>query len=110
MNFEELSRRSFIKTTTVLAVGVASVTLFAGLAHAAAYAQCSPKNQQWRYDPRDGGYCWIQVECNGKAAKLWYGEILDACPTAAQDPVRHAECVGYQHQTMIGMEWCETLV
>lgn len=34
MEFENISRRSFIKKTTVLTVGVASITLFSGLVNA----------------------------------------------------------------------------
>ncbi len=41
MDFNQLSRRDFLKKTTVLAVGVASVTLFSGLVNAlgAGYAK-----------------------------------------------------------------------
>lgn len=34
MEFENISRRSFLKKTTVLTVGVASMTLFSGLVNA----------------------------------------------------------------------------
>ena len=42
MEFENLSRRDFLKKTTVLVAGVASVTLFSGLVNAQDQYACFP--------------------------------------------------------------------
>lgn len=43
MDIENISRRSFLKKTTVLTVGVASMTLFSGLVNAATTYTCASK-------------------------------------------------------------------
>jgi hypothetical protein len=44
MSFENTSRRSFMKKTTALAVGISATTLFSGLAHATGTsASCARK-------------------------------------------------------------------
>lgn len=70
MDFDKLSRRDFLKKTTVLAVGVASATLFSGLVNAETYTSdpdtykckklisltnaCTKENGKWVCQCEDG--------------------------------------------------------
>lgn len=61
MDLENISRRSFLKKTTVLTVGVASMTLFSGLVNAATAYTCAPTGD-WYLDQAGFGQghaiCW----------------------------------------------------
>ena len=71
MEFENLSRRSFIKRTSVLEVGIAAPVLLTGLANASPgyYEMCSCGQQYYIYNlgwssKYDYGECFRPMVCN----------------------------------------------
>lgn len=103
MDFDKLSRRNFIKTTTVLAVGVASVGLFAGLVDAAdgayPYARdplaprCRAAVPHTKYrDVQDAvEVCWVELGCVDQFGHNYYGVTgkwrsrPEPCPPPSQE-------------------------
>jgi hypothetical protein len=64
---QNLTRRTFVKKSTVLATAVASGFALTGLVNAASYYQCSNYEFIEEHVATENGkfICWQRVKCNG---------------------------------------------
>lgn len=102
MNFENVSRRSFLKKTSALAVGIASATIFSGIVNAAdltAYCGDPVVTAYW-LNPQVGtngeNQCWTEADCNG--VPLLYSTTI--CPNADEDYETWLACVSLEAKSL----------
>lgn len=116
MNIEKLSRRSFLKRTTVLTVGIASVTLLSGLVNAEEFYYVDNGNIACvtvERDTAEGPYlnrspldvsnkCFSVVTCTDLNGNGYFASFaVTPCPLYEEDPVRWAECSFYPERSKI---------
>ncbi len=82
MDFEKTSRRSFIKKTTALAVGIASATFFSGIANAMDYSEKCERASDPLFDPGigGGGFCFTIYSCTDRYGITSTKYLGSKCP------------------------------
>lgn len=118
MDLENLSRRTFIKRTTVLTVGISTATLFSGLVDAAVLeygkkpsSTCKDADTKgypakfWYFYPTRGGkaHCYKEYKCPTASGGFAYCQEVFTAP-ANRKGKWHYEC---DYDTVTGKNKCE---